>query len=162
MGDALSIALLEVKGFTKEDFALLHPGGSLGKRLSLKISEIMVKGSDIPLVTLETSMKDTILEITSKRLGVTCVVNNDGVLSGVITDGDLRRVLEKTLNIENFCAKDIMTSNPKTIKSSFLASFALQQMEKFKITSLVVSDESGKPEGIVHLHDLVNLGIQSR
>ncbi|KAF0213489.1 MAG: hypothetical protein FD178_2866 [Ignavibacteria bacterium] len=162
MGDALAIALLEMRGFTAEDFAFLHPGGSLGKRLSLKISEIMIGGKDIPIVGDKTSLKDSILEITSKRLGVTCVVNNDGELIGIITDGDLRRLLEKSLDLRNLVASDVMTKKPKTITKEFLASFALQQMEQYNITSLVVVDKEKKPEGIVHLHDLVKLGLQSR
>lgn len=162
MGDALAIALLELRGFTIEDFALLHPGGSLGKRLSLKISEIMIKGKDIPIVNEKASIKDTILEITSKRLGTTCVVDETGKLTGVITDGDLRRLLERTLEIQNLSAAELMTKNPKTISKEFLASFAIQQMEKFNITSLIVADKNNKPEGIIHLHDLVKLGLQSR
>jgi arabinose-5-phosphate isomerase len=162
MGDALAIALLELRGFTIEDFALLHPGGSLGKRLSLKISEIMIKGKDIPVVNEDASIKDTILEITSKRLGTTCVIDNQGILTGVITDGDLRRLLERTLDIKNLTAVELMTRKPKTISKDFLASFAIQQMEKFNITSLIVVDNSNKPEGMVHLHDLVKLGLQSR
>jgi len=162
LGDALAIALLEKRGFTAEDFAMLHPGGSLGKRLSLKIEEIMITGKDIPVVDEKTSLKDSILMITSKRLGATCVVNNDGILTGIITDGDLRRLLEKTLDIKSLTAKNIMTKNPKTINKDFLASFALQQMENFNITSIIVVDKSNKPEGIVHLHDLVKLGLQSR
>jgi len=162
MGDALAVALLELRGFTAEDFALLHPGGSLGKRLSLKIGEIMIKGDDVPVVLENTPLKDAILEITSKRLGATCVVNNSGKLAGIVTDGDLRRLLEKTLDIKNLTASDVMTRNPKTISKDFLASFAIQQMEKFNITSLIVVDKSGIPEGILHLHDLVKLGLQSR
>jgi arabinose-5-phosphate isomerase len=162
MGDAVAIALLEMRGFTIEDFALLHPGGSLGKRLSLRIEEIMIKGKDIPVVNEKTSLKDTILEITSKRLGTTCVVNNDGILIGIVTDGDLRRLLEKTLEIKNLTAEDVMSKKPKTISKSLLASFALQQIEKFNITSLIVVNKENKPEGIVHLHDLVKLGLQTR
>ncbi len=162
MGDALAIALLEMRGFTAEDFALFHPGGSLGKRLSLKISEIMIKGKDLPTVTEKAPIKDVILEITSKRLGTTCVIGNEGALSGIITDGDLRRLLEKTLDIKNLTAADMMTRKPKTISKEYLASFALQQMENFNITSLIVVDELNKPEGILHLHDLVKLGLQSR
>ena len=162
MGDALAVALLEYRGFTPEDFALLHPGGSLGKRLSLKISEIMYKGKDIPVVKENTPLKDAILEITSKRLGTTCVLDENGLLCGIITDGDLRRLLEKTVEIKNLKAIDVMTKNPKTIKAEFLASFALQQMETFNITSLIVISEQNKPVGIVHLHDLVKLGLQSR
>lgn len=162
MGDALSVALLQKRGFTVEDFALLHPGGSLGKRLSLKIDEIMTKGDGIPIVKESASIKDIILEMTSKRLGATCVVNNDGKLSGVITDGDLRRLLEKTMDVKNLVATDIMSKNPKVTDRDFLASFALQIMESHKITSLIVADGNKKPVGIIHLHDLVNLGLQRR
>ncbi len=162
MGDALSIALLEQREFTAEDFAFLHPGGSLGKRLSLQIKEIMIKGNKIPSVKENTSIKDVILEITSKRLGTTCVVNDEGILTGIITDGDLRRLLEKTLEIKNLVASDVMTKNPKVTKEFFLASFALQQMETFKITTLVIVNDENKPIGILHLHDLINLGLQQR
>ncbi|MGE5679585.1 MAG: KpsF/GutQ family sugar-phosphate isomerase [Bacillota bacterium] len=162
MGDALSIALLELKGFTREDFALLHPGGSLGKRLSLKISELMVTGEEVPAVCEDTSMKDTILEMTSKRLGMTSVVDENGCLKGIITDGDLRRLLEKTTDIYSLKACDVMHGNPKTIKSDYLASFALQYMENFKITSLIVVNGENKPVGVIHLHDLVKLGLEAR
>ncbi len=162
LGDALAMALLEKRGFTADDFAMLHPGGSLGKRLSLKISEIMYKDGDVPVVKERTPLKDTILEITSKRLGTTCVVNEEGILTGVITDGDLRRLLEKTLDIKELKAADLMTKNPKTILQKYLASFALQQMENYNITSLIVVDESNKPVGMVHLHDLVKLGLKRR
>ena len=162
MGDALAIALLEMRGFTEEDFALLHPGGSLGKRLSLKIEEIMINGKDVPIVNENASIKDAIWEITSKRLGTTCVVNNNNILTGIITDGDLRRLLEKTLEIKNLSAADVMTKKPKTITKDLLASFAIQQMENYKITSLIVVDENMRPEGIIHLHDLVKLGLQAR
>jgi len=162
MGDALSVALLEKRGFTEEDFAFLHPGGSLGKRLSLKIKEIMITGDRIPIVDEYTSLKDVIIEITSKRLGVTGVVNKDGLLTGIITDGDLRRLLERTLDLKNLTAKEVMTRNPKVMKEDFLASFALQQMENFKITSLIITSQENKPIGIIHLHDLINLGLQRR
>ena len=162
MGDALAVALLEKRGFTAEDFAYLHPGGSLGKRLSLKISEIMIKGDKIPIVDEKDSIKDVILEITSKRLGTTTVINGNGILTGVITDGDLRRLLERTMEIKDLTAKDIMTRNPKVMKDEYLASFALQQMENFKITALIIINENKKPIGIVHLHDLINLGLRQR
>ena len=162
MGDALAVALLEYRGFTAEDFAFLHPGGSLGKRLSLKISEIMISGDDLPIVSENSSLKDAILQITSKRLGTTCVVNNEGILTGVITDGDLRRLLEKTMVIGNLKSSEVMSRNPKTISQEYLASFAIQRMEKFNITSLIVVDPQNRPVGILHLHDLVKLGLQSR
>jgi arabinose-5-phosphate isomerase len=162
MGDALSVALLQKRGFTAEDFALLHPGGSLGKRLSLKIDEIMTKGDGIPVVKENSSIKDIILEMTSKRFGTTCVVNEVGRLTGIITDGDLRRLLEKTMDVKHLVATDIMTKNPKITEKEYLASFALQMMENHKITSLIVTDQDKKPIGIVHLHDLINLGLQKR
>jgi len=162
MGDAIAISLLEMRGFTADDFALLHPAGSLGKRLSLKISEIMYKGNDIPIVSMDTSLKDTILEMTSKRLGMTCVIDKEGKLAGIVTDGDLRRLLEKKLEIKDLTASDLMSKNPKTIREFYLASFALQRMENYKITALIVVDEKDKPIGVIHLHDLVKLGLQAR
>ncbi len=162
LGDALSVTLLKKRGFTAEDFALLHPGGSLGKRLSLEIKEIMTKGDRIPVVKEDYPIKDVILEITSKRLGATCVVDSQGVLAGIVTDGDLRRLLERTLDIKDLKAKDIMTKNPKVMRPDYLASFALQQMENYKITSLVIIDEDKHPVGIIHLHDLINLGLAQR
>ncbi|KUO58737.1 D-arabinose 5-phosphate isomerase [bacterium BRH_c32] len=162
MGDALAVTLLDLRGFTAQDFAMLHPGGSLGKRLSLRISEIMIAGKDVPIVKTSTSLKDTILTITSKRLGMTCVVNNKKELEGIVTDGDIRRLLEKTLEFKDLKAVDVMSKNPKTITDDYLASFALQQMEKFKITSLIVTNKKLQPIGVVHLHDLVKLGLQKR
>ena len=162
MGDALSVSLLQKRGFTAEDFALLHPGGSLGKRLSLKIDEIMIKGDGVPIVKENSSIKDIIIEMTSKRLGTTCVSDVNGKLSGVITDGDLRRLLEKTMDVKNLVATDIMSKNPKVTDKDYLASFALQIMESHKITSLIVADHDKKPIGIIHLHDLINLGLQRR
>lgn len=162
LGDALSVSLLQKRKFTEEDFAFLHPGGSLGKRLSLKIKEIMITGERIPKVGENSSIKDVIFEITSKRLGTTCVVDEENNLVGIITDGDLRRLLEKTLEIKDLKAKDIMTRKPKVMKADYLASFALQQMENYKITSLIIIDDENHPEGIVHLHDLINLGLQKR
>ena len=162
MGDALAVTLLKLRGFTENDFAELHPGGSLGKRLSLRISEIMYSGDDVPIVKKDTPLKDTIYEISSKRLGATAVVEDDGALIGIITDGDIRRLLEKTLDFTGLVAKDFMSPNPKTVEPFYLASFALQKMETYNITSLMVVDEDKKPVGIVHLHDLVKLGLRRR
>ncbi len=162
MGDALAISLLKKRGFSPIDFAYLHPGGSLGKRLSLKIKEIMYTGDKIPSVDVNTSLKDVILEITEKRLGTTCVVDKKNKLVGVITDGDLRRLLEKTMDIKMLKAKDVMTKNPKVMDGEHLASFALQEMENFKITSLIIVDRQNHPIGIIHLHDLINLGLKQR
>ena len=162
MGDALAVVLLQMREFTEEDFAVLHPGGSLGKRLSLSIKEIMHKGDSIPIVNEDASIKDVIFEISSKRLGTTTVVDKNGCLAGVVTDGDLRRLLEKTMDIKSLKAKDIMTRNPKVMKDHYLASFALQTMENFKITTLIIIDDLSIPAGIIHLHDLVNLGLRQR
>lgn len=162
LGDALAVSLLKKRNFTAKDFAFLHPGGSLGKRLSLKIKEVMITGDRIPRVNKDTSIKDVIIEITSKRLGTTCVLDENGKLAGIITDGDLRRLLEITLDITGLSASDVMTTKPKVLKEEYLASFALQQMENFKITSLVIVDDINHPVGIIHLHDLINLGLQSR
>ena len=162
LGDALAVSLLKKRNFTAKDFAFLHPGGSLGKRLSLKIKEVMITGDRIPRVNKDTSIKDVIIEITSKRLGTTCVLDENGKLAGIITDGDLRRLLEITLDITGLSASDVMTTKPKVLKEEYLASFALQQMENFKITSLVIVDDQNQPVGIIHLHDLINLGLQSR
>ena len=139
MGDALAVALLELRGFTVEDFALLHPGGSLGKRLSLKISEIMYSGNDVPVVNEDATAMKTILEITSKRLGTTAVVDKSGKLTGIVTDGDLRRALEKNPDITNLHASDLMTKNPKTIEPDFLASFAIQKMENYQANNVAVT-----------------------
>jgi len=162
MGDALSVALLEKRNFTVEDFAFLHPGGSLGKRLSLKIKEIMIAGDGVPIVHENTPLRDVIFEMTSKRLGTTSVVNKNNVLVGIITDGDLRRLLEKSVEINSLTAEDIMTKNPKHLEPEYLASFALQQMENYNITTLMIINEKKNPIGIVHLHDLIKLGLQSR
>jgi arabinose-5-phosphate isomerase len=162
MGDALAVALLEKRNFTVEDFAFLHPGGSLGKRLSLKIKEIMISGDGVPIVKENAEFKDVIFEMTSKRLGTTSVVDANGKLKGVITDGDLRRLLKRTLDINGLTAKDVMSENPKVLQAEYLASFALQQMENHNITTLIIIDKNDKPTGIVHLHDLIKLGLQSR
>ncbi len=162
MGDALAVALLEKRNFTVEDFAFLHPGGSLGKRLSLKIKEIMISGDGVPIVKENAELKDVIFEMTSKRLGTTSVVDAEGKLKGVITDGDLRRLLERTMDINGLTAKEVMSENPKVLQAEYLASFALQQMENYNITTLIIIDEKNNPAGIVHLHDLIKLGLQSR
>jgi arabinose-5-phosphate isomerase len=159
MGDALAIALLQKRNFTKEDFAMFHPGGNLGKQLFLKVEELMTNGKGIPVVLDTVSLSEAIMEMTSKRLGATCVVNKDGVLQGILTDGDLRRLLGRTANITDLIAADAMTKNPKTIRAQLLAAVALEEMESFKITQLIVVDEQHKPVGMVHLHDLVKAGI---
>ncbi len=159
MGDALAIALLKAKNFTKEQFAFYHPGGTLGRRLTLKVEEIMTKGENVPIVNQEVDLHIAILEMTSKRLGATCVVDENGKLVGIITDGDLRRAMEKYSNLSELKAKDVMGKNPKSIKPDVLASYAIQLMETYKITQLICIDDDNHPIGMVHLHDLVNLGF---
>jgi arabinose-5-phosphate isomerase len=160
LGDALAIALLERKGFKEEDFANLHPGGSLGKRW-LKVEDLMHTGEAFPMVGEDTPMKEAIFEITSKRMGVTGVADAHGNLVGVITDGDLRRALEKYGDLLTRKASEVMTRNPKWIERDSLAARAVQRMEEYSITSLFVftSQEEGKPVGIIHLHDLLKAGV---
>ncbi len=160
MGDALCMALLKVKGFKKEDFAMVHPGGSLGKKLLLKVEDLMHVGEDIPKIKEEASMEEVVIEISSKRLGITTVVNDEDRLMGVITDGDLRRLIERLGKaLFDVRAKDVMTKNPKTIKKEALAIEALNLMERYSITSLVVTDDNNKVEGIIHLHDILKAGL---
>ncbi|HJV36783.1 KpsF/GutQ family sugar-phosphate isomerase [Geomonas sp.] len=161
MGDAIAVALLVSRGFKAEDFALFHPGGALGRRLLLKVEDIMHSGEALPLVSGSTLMREALFIITSKGLGITGVTGEDGSLFGVITDGDLRRALGKGLDIINLPASDLMCPNPKRIGRNELAARALQQMEQYSITSLFVfaDDSSTVPVGIVHLHDLLKAGI---
>jgi len=161
MGDALAVALLEKRGFDKEDFAIRHPGGKLGKRLLLKVTDLMHVGEELPQVYEDTLMKEAMVEITSKRLGVTGVVNERKELVGVITDGDLRRALERYPDLLNRKAVEVMTRNPKWIEADTLAAQAVQQMEEHTITSLFVFDKAGEmiPRGIIHLHDLLKAGV---
>ena len=159
LGDALSIALLEQREFSREDFALYHPGGTLGKRLLLRVDELMVTGDAIPRVAGSLPLRDAIVEMTSKRLGCTCVVREDGTLEGILTDGDLRRLLQRENDIARISAAQAMTPRPKTIQQGSLAVVALQEMESYNITQLVVVDPSHRPVGVVHLHDLVKAGL---
>jgi len=159
LGDALAVALFEKRGFTKEEFAMFHPGGNLGKRLLLKVEEMMVAGANIPVVREEVPLSDAIVEMTSKRLGATCVVDGSGKLRGIVTDGDLRRLLQRTKNVTNVTAAEAMSKNPKTIRRGLLAATALEEMESYNITQLVVVDEAHRPVGMLHLHDLVKAGL---
>jgi arabinose-5-phosphate isomerase len=156
MGDALAVSLLELKDFTSSDFAKYHPGGALGKKLYLRVSDLVIK-NETPKVHLTTPIKDVILEITQKRLGATAVLDNNTIL-GVITDGDIRRMLNDNKDINTLIAKDIMNTKPKTIKPSAMATLAFQTMNSNSITQLLVED-NGKYIGIVHLHDLLKEGI---
>jgi len=159
LGDALAIALLDRREFSREDFALFHPGGTLGKRLLLKVDELMVAGAAVPRVSTGVPMRDAIVEMTSKRLGCTCVVGNDGLLEGIITDGDLRRLLQKGTDINSLTAGEAMTRHPKTARKGTLAVVVLQEMESYSITQLIIVDDRNRPVGVVHLHDLVKAGL---
>lgn len=160
MGDALAVVLLEQNGFNATDFAMRHPGGMLGRKLLLRVEDLMYRGERLPLVQEMTTVKEALFEITAKRLGVTGVVNDLQQLVGVLTDGDLRRGLESKGQILSLAARDLMTRNPKTIPGETLASEAVAVMEQFPITSLfVLEHETKKPVGIVHLHDLIKVGL---
>jgi len=161
MGDALAVALLVQRGFRAEDFAIFHPGGSLGKKLLLRVEDLMHSGEAVPLVSEETLMKEALFVITAKGLGVVGVADSAGGLRGVITDGDLRRALEKGYDILGKRADELMKLNPRRIKRQELAAAALQIMEHFSITSLFVFDDDSStiPCGVVHLHDILRAGI---
>jgi arabinose-5-phosphate isomerase len=156
MGDALAVALLECRGFSDADFARLHPGGTLGKQLYLKVSDIFIN-NEVPKVDIKADIRKVILEISAKRLGATAVME-DGKMAGIITDGDLRRMLERNDNIQGITARDIMTSNPKTIDSGSLVVEALALMRNHNITQLPVL-ENGTYAGVIHLHDILKEGI---
>jgi arabinose-5-phosphate isomerase len=157
MGDALAICLLDLKDFTSKDFAKYHPGGALGKRLYLRVSDL-ITNHEIPFVTSNTNIKDVIIEISKKRLGATAVID-DQKISGMITDGDIRRMLEKNNDISKLLAKDIMSLNPKTLNIDAMAIDALNTLENFGITQILVLNEEKKYVGIIHLHDLIKEGI---
>jgi arabinose-5-phosphate isomerase len=156
MGDAIAVCLMEMRNFTAEDFAKYHPGGALGKKLLLRVGD-MLDTTHKPIVAPDSNIKTVIVEISEKRLGVTAVVDNNKVI-GIITDGDIRRMLNKTENISGLVAQDIMTVNPKMIKSTDMVSDALNILEDFAITQLVVVD-NGEYKGVLHLHDILKEGI---
>jgi len=159
LGDAIAMALLDKRQFSREDFALHHPGGILGRRLLLRVDELMVKGDDIPRVRPDVLLRDAIMEMTGKRLGCTSVIDANGKLAGMITDGDLRRLLQGTTDISRTTAGEAMTRNPKTIRQGTQAVVALQEMESHNITQVIVVDDDDRIVGLVHLHDLVKAGL---
>jgi arabinose-5-phosphate isomerase len=159
MGDALAISLLDKRGFTAEDFALSHPGGTLGRRLLLKVDEIMRIGNSIPSVDFDASLKAALMEMTEKKLGMTTVLNQDNQLAGIFTDGDIRRAFDNHVDIHKTSINEIMSKNPKVIRPGMLAAEALHLMESHKITALIVVDEDKKPVGVVHLHDILRAGV---
>ena len=158
MGDALAVCLLALKGFTDKDFAKYHPGGALGKRLYLRVADIIANNS-VPKVTKNTSVAQVIVAITENRLGVTAILDENEMLIGIITDGDIRRMLSKTTKISNFIAKDIMGKNPKTILNTAMAIEALETLETNNISQILVTDIHHNYVGVVHLHDLLKEGI---
>lgn len=159
MGDALAIALLQARGFSAEDFALSHPGGALGKRLLLKIDDICHRGEEIPLVHEDVTVREALIEVTAKKLGMTCVTDNHGNLAGIYTDGDIRRTLTREYDINTTPLKEVMTRNCRTIGHDVIAAEALAIMQKYSITALVVVDDEKRPSAVVHLHDLLRAGV---
>ncbi|HBG25114.1 MAG: D-arabinose 5-phosphate isomerase [Bacteroidetes bacterium GWF2_41_61] len=157
MGDALAVTLLKLKGFTQQDFAKLHPGGSLGKRLYTRVADLIDRRSK-PSVSLNENIQNTIMNISANRLGATVVLDENGVVSGIITDGDVRRMLERGFGLDTLQAKDIMSSKPKMVDATELAVMAFNIMEQNKITSVIVT-ERGKYIGLVHIHDIIREGI---
>ncbi|WP_277811195.1 KpsF/GutQ family sugar-phosphate isomerase [Chromohalobacter canadensis] len=159
MGDALAVALLEARGFTAEDFALSHPGGSLGRRLLLKVEDLMHHGDRLPCVPLGSPLRDALLEITRQGLGFTCVIDEAGHLAGIYTDGDLRRTLDQHDDLRRLRVDDVMTHGGKTIRPELLAAEAVRIMEDNRITALAVVDDAGRPVGALHMHDLLASGV---
>lgn len=159
MGDALAVALLEARGFTAEDFAFSHPGGALGRRLLLKVENVMHAGTELPQVMCGTLLKDALMEMTRKGLGMTVVLNTDGKLAGIFTDGDLRRTLDRTIDIHSTTIDEVMTAHGKTARAEMLAAEALKIMEDHKINALVVVDSADRPVGALNMHDLLRAGV---
>ena len=159
MGDALAVALLKKRGFTAEDFARSHPSGSLGKRLLLRVSDVMRTGDRIPAVTAEVSLRDALLEMTDKGLGMTAIVDEQGKILGIYTDGDLRRTLDDGGDIRETIIRDVMHVNCKTVGADILAAEALHMLEENKITGLLVAEDDGTLVGALNIHDLFREGL---
>jgi arabinose-5-phosphate isomerase len=159
MGDALAVALLKHRGFTEADFARSHPGGALGRRLLLHVSDVMRRGDDLPMVRPATPLPEGLLEMSRKRLGLTAVVDDDRAVVGIFTDGDLRRALDRRVDIHRSTMADVMTRGPRTIGPGELAAEAVLMMEKHSINGLLVLDESGKLVGALNVHDLLRAGV---
>lgn len=159
MGDALAIALLEVRGFTADDFALFHPGGTLGRRLLLRVEDVMYTHENIPHVLPDCPLDKALIEVTRKRLGMTTVLDPHGKLLGIFTDGDLRRALDQGIDVHKTLIKDVMTSHCKTIPPKTLAASALKIMQDNKITTLVITDTTKTALGVVHMHELLREGV---
>lgn len=159
MGDALAICLLKRRGFSAEDFLMFHPSGSLGKGVLYTVGDLMIKGDDLPAANENIKFTDAIKIITEKKLGCVILTDSEGKMTGVITDGDIRRILMKHISVDNLIAKDVMTQNPKTVSENALAVKALAMMEKHSITSVAVCEKDKKPIGIIHIHNLLRAGV---
>ncbi|MFI3220722.1 MAG: KpsF/GutQ family sugar-phosphate isomerase [Methylococcales bacterium] len=159
MGDALAVSLLEARGFTRDDFALSHPGGSLGKRLLLRVSDVMHVDEQIPSVLESSFISDALLEMTEKKLGMTAIVNEQGLICGIFTDGDLRRMLSKNLDIHSTPITEVMTAHCAVITADILAAEAMQIMEQKKINALIVVNDQQQAIGALNMHDLIRAGI---
>ena len=159
LGDALAIALLEARGFSAEDFAFSHPGGALGRKLLLRVCDIMHKDEDVPKVMIDQPLQDALIEMTQKGFGMTTIISKDKTLIGVFTDGDLRRAIDQKVNISTTTMATVMSPHPKTINKDMLAVEALTIMESTSITALIVEDEKGRPTGVLHLHDILRAGV---
>lgn len=159
LGDALAVALLDVRGFSKDDFALTHPGGSLGRKLLVHVRDLMHSGDELPVVMATTLLREALLEITDKRLGMTAVVDTDGILRGVFTDGDLRRVLDRGVDIRSTQVGEVMSANPRRIHPDKLAAEAVHVMQTHRIFGLLVTDDDGRLVGALNMHDLLRAGV---
>jgi arabinose-5-phosphate isomerase len=159
MGDALAIALLQARGFSADDFASKHPGGALGKRLLLLVDDIAHSGLELPIIREEASIREALLEVSAKKLGMTCVVDADGILVGIYTDGDVRRTLTEGYDLHTTPLNTVMSRNGHTIKQGLLAAEALSIMQQYSITALVIVDDEQHPTAVVHLHDLLRAGV---
>ncbi len=159
MGDALAVCLLEKRGFSEEDFLIFHPGGTLGKGILFKVEDLMITGDKLPIAKESDDFCEVIKLISEKKLGIAILVDDNGTMTGILTDGDIRRTLIKYPQVHSLKAKDVMTLNPKTIKTSELAAKALHLMEKYSITALAITDEDNHPVGILHIHDLLKAGV---
>jgi len=158
MGDALAVVLLELRGFTADDFSFIHPGGALGRKL-IKVGDIMHTGEELPIVKQAANFREMLLEMTSKRFGLAIIVDDAGKLAGIFTDGDLRRTIEQYQNPLSLTAGQIATTNPKRISQNILAATAVALMEDFNITSLIIIDNQNCPIGLIHLHDLLKAKV---
>ena len=159
MGDALAVALLDARGFTPEDFAMSHPGGTLGRRLLLKVADLMHTGDRLPRVAAGASLRDALLEMTRKGLGMTAVVDADARVLGLLTDGDLRRILDQNVDVRSASIDAVMTPGGKRIGADKLAAEAVALMEKHKITALLVTDAEDRLQGVLHMHGLLRAGV---